>query len=92
VEHPKINSDLRLLMLMHQRLEEAQVLGHAEPRLEYREGSSGQTIHAVVGGLGGTPDYGQESAAVCACKSRRKKPSLPLSTSTSTTASRQATG
>lgn len=35
-----MDGDLRLLMLMHQQLEEARALGNSEPRLEFSEDSS----------------------------------------------------
>jgi len=42
-----MDSDLHLLMLMHQQLEEAQVLGNREPRLEFQEDASGLTIRVA---------------------------------------------
>ncbi len=47
MEYPKLNTQLHLLMLMHQQLEEARALGYAEPRLEYREDSAGLTTRVV---------------------------------------------
>ncbi len=44
MEYPKLNTQLRLLMLMHKQLEEARTLGVEEPRLEFFEGPTGLAI------------------------------------------------
>lgn len=47
MEHPELNKQLKLLMLIHEWFEEARRPGQEEPQLEFREDPSGLTIRAT---------------------------------------------